>query len=500
MDTIETKIKNITLYLQKDTNILQMSSTVINGMYAFNSVAFDTYTVHIDTTELPLYSSCLSSGYDTVIIDTSTHITSNLDMAMQCKTDFDIGTTGLVGAGLYRPASSVGFQIHAGDMAQVYGARCASVAGRIVLVYTGHVHYTGSTIGAVLPDTILPNRLVWNIANFNNLDFYNDLKPLFYIDSSAVAGDLLCFTTTVDPSSSDANPTNNIFSQCFIVRASYDPNIKEVSPAGSVTSSQGWMYYTIHFQNTGSSYAQNVYVWDSIDRHLNLNTIQIVGSSHNQQMEVYPNRVALFRFNDIFLQDSTTNEPESHGWVQYRIKLNTGLPEGIVINNTAGILFDLNTPIFTNTVETKICNTPTNSARTYIINAGQSVQVGTHIYTSTGIYTDVLTNTQGCDSIVTTTLTVISGIYSPKTVAISLYPNPTNDILNITIGTNQIHRVEVYDALGKKLNNIFLQQESVGSGQQNIQLHFKSLSSGIYFIRALNKENNVVGNSKFIKE
>jgi len=43
---------------------------------------------------------------------------------------------------------------------------------------------------------------------------------------------------------------------------------------------------------------------------------------------------------------------------------------------------------------------------------GQSITVGPHIYTSSGTYTDTLTSSAGCDSIVTLTLTVISPVFT----------------------------------------------------------------------------------------
>jgi hypothetical protein len=44
-------------------------------------------------------------------------------------------------------------------------------------------------------------------------------------------------------------------------------------------------------------------------------------------------------------------DPEgSHGFVSFRVAPRAGLPEGTVIENTAGIVFDQNSPVITNTV------------------------------------------------------------------------------------------------------------------------------------------------------
>ena len=55
-------------------------------------------------------------------------------------------------------------------------------------------------------------------------------------------------------------------------------------------------------------------------------------------------------FNDIMLPDSNINEPASHGFFNYFIQQMPDLAEGTAIDNRAGIYFDFNEPIITNTV------------------------------------------------------------------------------------------------------------------------------------------------------
>ncbi len=53
-------------------------------------------------------------------------------------------------------------------------------------------------------------------------------------------------------------------------------------------------------------------------------------------------------------------------------------------------------------------NQPSNGSQTFVECAGFSISVGTNTYTSSGIYTDVLVAANGCDSTVTTNLTITS--------------------------------------------------------------------------------------------
>ncbi len=57
----------------------------------------------------------------------------------------------------------------------------------------------------------------------------------------------------------------------------------------------------------------------------------------------------IVEFNNILLPDSTTNEIESHGFVQYQITPFQDAPKKSIITNVGDIYFDYNQPITTNT-------------------------------------------------------------------------------------------------------------------------------------------------------
>jgi hypothetical protein len=61
-----------------------------------------------------------------------------------------------------------------------------------------------------------------------------------------------------------------------------------------------------------------------------------------------------FKFENILLVDSNTNEPLSHGFVRYRIQPKTNFSAGDSITNFAAIYFDFNEPVITNTAKTII--------------------------------------------------------------------------------------------------------------------------------------------------
>ena len=433
LDTNEARIKNINIILKNGTTTLGSVSSDNEGSYAFDTLSNSMYTMLIDTNNIPFNVTCPISGYYNVLIDSTHRFVDNINFALECLPGFDIATFGLYPNYNIRPISSTTFNFNGGDISNLFGVHCTSINGSIAINYSGNLIFSGVQSGTLSPDSILPNRIVWNIANFSTLDFFNSIKPIFTTDSTAIVGDLICFTSEIYPTLLDRNPINNTFNQCFTISAALDPNYKEVSPSGTITSAQDWLYFKINFQNIGTSYAENIYVWDTIDPNLNLNTIQVLGASHNKFMKVYPTtRAVKFQFDDINLPDSTSDEPNSHGWVQYRIKLNPGLPEGTLIHNKAGILFDLNAPIITNTTETKICNTTVEIDQTITIPFGGSAHVGTHTYSNAGVFTDLLLNVNGCDSLVNTT--IIEATCSP--IASSSQSITINEGQSYTIGSN----------------------------------------------------------------
>ena len=139
---------------------------------------------------------------------------------------------------------------------------------------------------------------------------------------------------------------------CLEVIGSYDPNDKQGFPRGY--GDEHYIYqnvdlqYLIRFQNTGTDTAFTVKIKDEISEFLDLNTFRPGASSHDYVIDIV-DREIVFTFNNIMLPDSFVNEPASNGWLEFEISQNVDLPLETVIENTAGIYFDFNDPVITNT-------------------------------------------------------------------------------------------------------------------------------------------------------
>jgi hypothetical protein len=185
--------------------------------------------------------------------------------------------------------------------------------------------------------------------------------------------------------------------------------------------------YTIRFQNTGNAEAIHIYITDTLDSDVDASTFQLLAYSHQPMVQLKENAVR-FNFPNINLPDSNTNEPASHGYVQYKVKLKPNLPIGTVINNTAYIYFDFNAPVITNT-----------TTNTISLNTG------------------------------------IAGIGHPSP-DIRLFPNPTNGSVTISIPESLIgSTATVSDVMGR----VVFKSEIANSKSE---INLAGVGSGIYFI------------------
>jgi hypothetical protein len=94
---------------------------------------------------------------------------------------------------------------------------------------------------------------------------------------------------------------------------------------------------------------------DTLSSKLDLNSLQITGSSHNFIANLNDN-ILTFRFEDILLVDSFTNFKGSCGFVSFKIKPLNSIVLGDSILNKAAIYFDFNAPIITNNAATYVRN------------------------------------------------------------------------------------------------------------------------------------------------
>jgi hypothetical protein len=147
----------------------------------------------------------------------------------------------------------------------------------------------------------------------------------------------------------DIDESNNNTRTSTRVRGSFDPNDKQVFPPAilPVQLDTTVLQYLIRFQNTGNYPAEFVVIRDTLPAELDLNTLKMQGASHPYQWRIYGNRILECRFDPIFLPDSISDEPGSHGFVAFQVRPHAAMYAGDSILNKAGIYFDFNAPVIT---------------------------------------------------------------------------------------------------------------------------------------------------------
>jgi hypothetical protein len=259
------------------------------------------------------------------------------------------------------------------------------------------------------------------------------------LSTSLVFKDSVAYTAPISNWLNDYSPWNNVNYFTSLTVGSFDPNFKEVLPQGTgnnglITPSDSILEYMVHFQNTGSYYAQKVVVLDTLDADLDWSTLRPVYQSHPCVVTMDENGVAKFTFNNINLPTQGMNEMGSNGMLTYTIHTKKNLALGTTFTNNAAIYFDYNEPVITNTT----------------------------------------LNTLGAPAGINNTPGAGNGSFS-------IYPNPTAKMFYAQLdGTgNATANMKVTDISGKV---VMVRDLKLQTGMQNIPVDVATLSPGLYFV------------------
>lgn len=416
--------------------------TDVNGYYYFGNVPFGNHT--ISKTPIANYSSNACPQPNAISINSSNPILSNINFMDSCNTLVDVGV--FVYSTLMNPGFNEYYNIY------LLNNSDSNAIGTLSFILNDSLTYINAypTPLGVYP-IASGDSIVWNF-NMTPFSWSWSAGYYFYVNFNVPSNYSLNTSISscahVDVTNlPDSNLSNNDYCHTGILTNAMDPNIKSVNPPGLGTDglvifSQDHFDYTIQFQNTGTSAAQNIYILDTISDKLDINSFEVLAASHSYQIEILNGNILKFKFNNIQLPDSNTNEPASHGFISYRIKQKASNQIGDIILNTAAIYFDFNLPVFTNTTKN--------------------------------------------------TLAIPEGINTISTFDnIQIYPNPTQDIISISLQSKMKsnYTFDVLNTLGQVLKS-----HSIKNKIGLIETHFSlsRFAKGIYFIRIANGNSFVM--------
>ena len=435
-DPSELKASNIHVMLYDSIdNLIAQTYSLINGAYSFQETS-GTYTVKIDTVDMPFQMQCTSPGIDSTVVLTSIASTANISFPIVCNSSFDVGVQSITHHGAIFPGQTFTLFTNAGDVSAWYNLNCANgVSGQLQITVNGPVSYIGTAQGALTP-TISGNIYSYSIPDFGSINNATSFGLVFFTDTSATTSQQVCVTVSISPLIGDYDTTNNNYLECLSVTNSSDPNFKEVSPVNVPPAYNGYFTYTLHFQNVGTADAINIRLADTLDTNLDMSTFRVLSYSHPNSVVLNGHVLKVF-FTNIQLPDSTSNPEGSSGYFQYAIKPIANLPEFSHIENTAWIYFDYNAPI------------PTN--------------------TTTNVFTTASISKTNSD------------------LPINIYPNPTSDFINIS-GLPSDATAEIFDIKGKMM----ISKQLIAP-----KIYIGNLANGMYFIKISSAKGCTV--RKFVK-
>lgn len=253
---------------------------------------------------------------------------------------------------LYSHFTRCGFEI--GFDLKLENDGCTVASGLFGLVLNDLITYVDASID---PEIINGDTLWWSYSDILPTEL-TSVNIIFEIAGVDFIGEVIIIDvlSLIENEDTDLVPGGTYLYQSEI-QCAYDPNDKIVYPnrrdryEENYTLLEEPIEYTIRFQNTGTDTAFTVILRDTLDESFDLGTFRPITGSHSFETFLSEDGLIEFHFNDILLPDSTTNEIESHGYVSFKINPKNNLGEFTEIFNSAGIYFDFNLPVITNTVK-----------------------------------------------------------------------------------------------------------------------------------------------------
>ena len=391
----------------------------ING-YNYNAYgnAGDIYTFEIVNLATGLQMSCPVNG---IISDTlqSQTLASPDHFGVTCSslTNFDLS----VQASILTPANASHVDI------LVDNNSCMAQNATLTMTFSPKYEFANANPA---PTTQNGNTLTWNI---NGLSAVSSFPHYISVNLNAAnnqiltVGDTVHTSLTLTPTTGDTNPLNNVINSIDTVVAPFDPNAVYVKPGTCVTPGTK-LEYTVTFENMGNAVAHNIYIMDTLNNGVEMQSVKILSASHLMTFTKESHgahNILKFEFPGIDLPDSSS--PARHGFVKYLIDTKGNYPIGSAVTNHAGIYFDYMPAVLTTVASTIMCWP-----------ASVSTAEKGHLH---------------------------------------IYPNPVGDHFIVTGGS--VQQISIVNTLGQ----VVYQQKT---SQQETVVNVAHLNAGVYFVTVAN--------------
>lgn len=251
-------------------------------------------------------------------------------------------------------------------------------------------------------------KLFWE---YTNLLPGHNFTPIINIDIPLpiTSADSLSFTAYMITLSQD---TLSSFTYKDVISCeTFVSNIRSWPDRGSIekiTLRNESLDYLIRFENNGDKIVNKVVVINELDKNIDISKIIIKSSSHPVK-SYRKGHLLYFTFDNIKLNH---NNKQKSGYVAFQCDFKTGLSDGTVISNNASILMDDRTPLTTNnTINTIVSSIPCQKKNLFVeICKGDKYDYNAIQYSEEGTYGQVISGSNGCDTLVNINITFKSNI------------------------------------------------------------------------------------------
>jgi uncharacterized repeat protein (TIGR01451 family) len=415
-----------TVKIQIDSNGVHVDTVAAYGLwnYSLKATTMTNYAFKLLGAPASYVTSCPSTGQFNYVHNPGVSTPPSMNFGFNCSTPavFDLQ---LSWNRAFRGSTSGGSSYISLTATNI---TCLTTTGTVTLQVSPKYNITTSGI-LPTPTSVSGHTITWTLSSMMNGSYYWMHVPLTPL-STTNSGDTVCTYAIITPTIGDVNVANNSISKCDSVRSSWDPNHKTVSPDSDIAAG-ALLTYTVQFENLGNDTAFNVHIQDTLSANVDPSSIAVISSTHPMRTNLYEapsgRTVIKFDFPNIKLADKT-HPLTNKGSVTFSVKTKTGLSVGTQIANRAGIYFDGNEVVLTNTAYNNI-PLPT------------SIQLVNH---SSGI---------------------------------TVYPNPAHETFIIRVQQGRWIEASLMNTIGQVITRVPL------TGNENV-LNVQRLPAGIYYLQA----------------
>lgn len=355
------------------------------------------------------------------------------------------------------------------------------------------------------PTTVSGSTFTWDLSSLSYMAHFG-ITGRVVLPSVSAMGDQLTIDAELVLDGPGATQDTIRSALAWTLTCAYDPNDKQVVPAGygaagAIPHTTEDLLYTIRFQNTGTATAYHVVLEDELPEQLDRSSLELAAYSHRPTtITVDEDRLLTVSMLNIMLRDSGSSFHESQGFVTFRTRVIQPATHLTTISNTAGIIFDFNAPIITNTTLTTLvdCATWVVSIEPFGGDALQTVEGDTYqwymdgeplpgaterwlVPEEAGAYSVEVTSALGCTALSAPYIATSAKGTADRSGGLSAYPNPfgTFTVLHWDRPLTKDHTIVVCDVQGR------IQRSFAGHGTLWLEIPREGMATGIYTVRIL---------------